>query len=153
MPFVYHFRLELYILTGWISVLLLLFLAGLLLSRLTLTKVYSERPAGPLETGGGERLVRLLYRAVIALTAVCFYLSIPLLIALIAGLAAGIIYGFFKARTMPLRLVIITAVSVALFVVKPLIVISSSASRLIDRDVTIPISSRIGEYLTLTSFV
>jgi Zn-dependent protease with chaperone function len=62
------------VLAACVGVLAVLFLLGILLSRLTLRQLYRSRTAG---VGAGGRLVRSLYRVVIGVTSVGFYASVP----------------------------------------------------------------------------
>jgi hypothetical protein len=60
-----------YAVAGWLALLAVLFVVGLLLSALTHAAV--KRP----REGAGERIVRGIYAAVIALTSAYFCVSIP----------------------------------------------------------------------------
>jgi Zn-dependent protease with chaperone function len=110
VSFAQYFRLELYILAGWTLVSLLLILAGMTLSRVTLKAMYQQRPDVPSETGVTGRRVRELYRAVIALTSICFYFSIPLVIVLVAGATGRIVFDQFVEGQVPVHLVVIVEI-------------------------------------------
>ncbi|MCP4537573.1 MAG: hypothetical protein GY832_10535 [Chloroflexi bacterium] len=81
-----------YILVGWLVGMGVLFLVGMGLSRLTLTAVQRTRLDAQFEVGRGEQIVRTVYRIVIALTSVYFYISIPLVILIVVAAAAGVFY-------------------------------------------------------------
>ncbi|MBN1149580.1 MAG: M48 family metalloprotease [Anaerolineales bacterium] len=96
-----------YTLAGWLVGLAALFLAGILLSRLTLVSAY--RPYSPLtyQVRAAERWMRNLYQAVIALTSAYFYLSIPLLILIVVALVGGIFYLFLAIGQIPIKLALL----------------------------------------------
>jgi Zn-dependent protease with chaperone function len=92
-----------YVVVGWIIGIIVLLLAGLLLSRLTLATAgrnVQRRVSGP------ERVVRLIYRSVIALASLYYYISIPLLAVIVIVLTGGIFYGFLAVGRIPIRLAI-----------------------------------------------
>jgi Zn-dependent protease with chaperone function len=97
----------LYVVAGWTGLLVLLFLAGWIMSRITLRTAYRGIPQDPGETGGVGRLVRVAYRTVIALTSVLFYFSIPLLIVLVSGAAIRILYDLIVEGRAPVGLVVV----------------------------------------------
>ncbi len=94
-------------LAGWLAGLLLLFLAGWVLSWATLRAVKREISRASLEVSRGERLVRRLYRLVIGITSVYFYLSIPILIVVVIAAVGGIFYLFFAIGRIPIQLALI----------------------------------------------
>lgn len=104
-------RWGLYILAGWLVGLGLLFLLGALLSRQTLKTVDREMLSGAFEINGKEQILRALYRAVIAITSVYFYLSVPILILSVVGVVAGIIYLFLVIGQIPVTLAIFILVA------------------------------------------
>jgi Zn-dependent protease with chaperone function len=93
-----------YGLVAWVVGLVLLFLVGTLLSKMTLAAVRHTQTSAEFEIGPGERLVRSVYRLVIAITSLYFYLSIPLLILIVLAVALGILYLFFVVGRIPVRL-------------------------------------------------
>lgn len=103
---------------GWLVVLTLLLAAGYVLSRLTLRTV--ERAAVTAADGAGsprERRLRRIYRAVLLLSGVYFYLSMPLMLAAILGLAVGAIVVFLAIGVIPVGLVVMLALVVGATVV------------------------------------
>lgn len=86
-----------YTIAGWFGVLGLLFLAGLILSGITLAAVRRAPVGREFRIGPFERIVRNLYAGVIALTSAFFYISLPLLAAVIAVGTAGLIYLQLRA--------------------------------------------------------
>jgi Zn-dependent protease with chaperone function len=99
-----------YILIAWLAVFAVLFLAGVLLSNLTLRAIRQAGQAEGLKTGKFEQFVRTLYRLVIMATSTYFYLSIPILLLVVAGVAGAIIYLFFAIGQIPVRLVAIVGI-------------------------------------------
>lgn len=100
-----------YGLAGWAGGLVLLFVAGQLLSSATLRTVTRVRQVGQEAVSALERVLRAVYRAVITLTSAYFYVSIPLLIMLVIGLTAAVYYLFFVIGRIPLRLAFLIGVA------------------------------------------
>jgi len=91
----------LFAMAGWLGGMLLLFLFGIFLSRLTLKAMAPERIGIRGEPDKVERFVRAFYRVLIALTSIYFYISIPFLILLVIGLAFAILYLFNQLGRIP----------------------------------------------------
>lgn len=95
----------------WIAVGLLLFVAGAALSMITLRK--SERaPADP--TAGPtsfESGLRSFYRVVLGVCCVYYYLSLPILFALVLLVGGGLIYEMLTVGHIPIKLVIVVFVA------------------------------------------
>jgi Zn-dependent protease with chaperone function len=100
-----------YGIVGWLAGLVVLFLVGMVLSRLTLAAAHRVQPAAQFRLGGAERLVRTLYRIVIAIASLYFYLSIPLLILVVVAITAGIFYLFLVIGRIPVRLAILVGLA------------------------------------------
>ena len=84
----------------WIGGFIVLFTLGWILSRVTLVAV--GRSQG--ETiGSSERLVRSIYRGVIFLTSIYFYISIPILVLVVIGVALAVLYFLYLAITTARR--------------------------------------------------
>lgn len=95
-----------YATAAWLAGLGLLLLLGLALSKGTLVLVARAQQTGETGVGRGERLLRGIYRSVIAVTSAYFYVSIPFLILVVVALVVGIIYLFLALGHVPLRLVL-----------------------------------------------
>ncbi len=93
-----------YVVGGWLAGLAILFVVGLLLSRLTLAAVRRPQPAAQKRVGLAERFIRAVYRVVIALTSLYFYVSIPFVIVAVVAGTAGLIYFFLVLGRIPLQL-------------------------------------------------
>jgi Zn-dependent protease with chaperone function/Tfp pilus assembly protein PilF len=96
-------RAGIYAVASWLAGLLGLFLVGMLLSKLTLAAVERAQPMTRFELGKGERLVRRIYRVVIALTGVYFYISIPFMILAVVAVAVAFYYLFMAIGRIPLQ--------------------------------------------------
>ncbi len=97
-------RWVVYVLVGWVGGMGVLFVVGILLSQITLASAQRPYSTASYEVRGAEKLVRELYRVVIALTSLYFYLSIPLLLLVVVGVVGGLIYLFFAIGQVPIRL-------------------------------------------------
>lgn len=99
---------------GWVTFLLILLLAGWILSRLTLRSVERVASSGQAagDGTGRERRLRRIYKAVVFLCGIYFYLSVPILVVSIVGIGGGLIWMLIVAGYVPLKLVVIIAVVV-----------------------------------------
>ncbi|MFL6289457.1 MAG: M48 family metalloprotease [Thermoanaerobaculia bacterium] len=96
----------------WIGSLLVLLLAGWVLSRATL-RAAQQAPAQPGgRAAGGDRLLRGLYKAVLWLSCLYYWLSIPIVALLVVALGGGVIYACFAIGRIPVKLVIAVVVLV-----------------------------------------
>lgn len=103
-------RIGLYGLAAWVGGLAALFLVGIGLSRIMLDSVSVSGDGTFLRLHIGEGWVRSVYRAVIAITSVAFYASIPLLILAVVVLAGALLYALLTLRFIPIKLLLIVAV-------------------------------------------
>ena len=104
----------LWILVAWLAVMGILLGAGYVLSRSTL-KVAGKVTAAEASAGTGtarEQRLRKLYKLVLLLCGVYFYLSIPILLTMIVAAGAGAIYVFFAMGVIPIKLVLIIGIVV-----------------------------------------
>lgn len=91
---------------GWLAVLAALFLIGVLLSRVTLAALSGPRGGGRRDIAGG--IVRSLYRAVVIIASLYFYLSLPLLVPIAAAATATFFYLFLVViGRIPVQLMLI----------------------------------------------
>lgn len=95
-----------YGLAGWAGGLVLLFAAGLVLSSITLREVTRSAGAASASATPAERAIRAVYRVVITVSSAYFYVSIPLLILAVLGLAVGAFYLFLELGQIPVRLMV-----------------------------------------------
>jgi tetratricopeptide (TPR) repeat protein len=95
---------------GWIVGLILLFMVGFLLSRVTLFQINRMRGTGAVSTP--ERTLRRVYSAIIHLAGMYYYVSLPIVLALVVGLGGALIYGFFAAGYIPIKIMLLVIVGV-----------------------------------------
>lgn len=99
---------------AWLAILVVLLAAGYALSRSTLRAV-GKVTSATRSAGAGtarERSLRRLYRVVLLLCGVYFYLSIPILLLMIVAAGGGAIYAFLAMGVIPIKLVLIIAIVV-----------------------------------------
>jgi Zn-dependent protease with chaperone function len=93
------------IFAGWSILMLLLSLAGLALSRVTL------RHADALSTSSAppqtSSLLRRVYAGVLVVCCVLYYVSLPLVLLAVLAMAGGTIYAMIEAGHIPIRLVLL----------------------------------------------
>jgi hypothetical protein len=85
----------------WLGTLLLLVLAGAILSGLTLAAIQHTLTAGEIARTGN--FISRLYNWVIGLTGMLFYLSIPVMALAILALVGGLLYVFISVGTTPIQ--------------------------------------------------
>jgi Zn-dependent protease with chaperone function len=97
----------------------------MLLSRLTLGAVRRTQSSGEFQLSLIERFLRNVYRAVIALSSLYYYISIPFLILIVVAVVLGIGYVFLLIGSVPLRLglfILLAAVYTLFSIVRSLVV-------------------------------
>jgi Zn-dependent protease with chaperone function len=103
------------ILAGWIGLMLLLTVAGLTLSRLTL------RHAEVLSTSTSEvhtsGLLRRVYSGVLVVCCGLFYASLPIVLLAVIGVGGGVIYAMFAVGRIAPKLVLLAGVMVVFTIV------------------------------------
>jgi hypothetical protein len=90
---------------AWIVGLVALFLLGKLMSKRTLKSIEDADPN--IAASSSELSLRKMYRRLIGIAGFYYYLSIPFVIFLVLGLAAGVTYASFMAGQIPIKLIII----------------------------------------------
>lgn len=106
-------KLCLLVIAIWVGAMLLLFVVGAVLSRLTMKSAEEMAAAdagAPVHAAGAS--LRRIYKAVLRLSCVFYYLSLPALALLILATGGGIIYAFWAAGTIPVKLVLIIGILV-----------------------------------------
>jgi Zn-dependent protease with chaperone function len=92
-------------LAAWIVGFGILLLAGVVLSRVAMhaaRKVPADLSENATSLGSG---VRKMYAAVLVLSSIFYYVSIPIVIALVLGAGGGLIYACFALGRVPVKLV------------------------------------------------
>jgi Zn-dependent protease with chaperone function len=99
--------------------------------------VRSHEATGNFEAAPTELRARALYRAVIALTSIYYYASIPVLVIITAGAAAGIVWLFLSVGRVPVKLMLFV-LAAALYTL--VAVVRSAFARVRDEDPGRPLS-------------
>jgi hypothetical protein len=98
----------------WVAGLLLLFVLGFLLSKLTLRQVKQSGVLSPATAG--EKRIRKFYRMVLNVAGVYYYISLPVVFVLVIGIAGVIFYLFLMIGRIPIKLMLIVGIG-ALFTI------------------------------------
>jgi len=93
----------------WLALLGLLTVAGLALSRATLTAAEQTLAGATGEAVGMHVWLRRAYSAVISASAVYFYLSLPMLLFIVLATGAGIIWAMLVVHLVAIKLVLVVA--------------------------------------------
>jgi Zn-dependent protease with chaperone function len=91
----------------WLLGLGALFLVGTFLSRATMQALQRAEPAMDVQVKPEERRLRSIYRAVIGVLSLYFYISIPFVIVLLFLVVGGAFYVFFLIGSFPIQLSLI----------------------------------------------
>jgi tetratricopeptide (TPR) repeat protein len=103
---VWHYLIySLYMVGAWLFGLGSLFLIGKMMSRKTLLSVETSNPNTP--ASASDIALRKLYRRLINIAGLYYYISIPVVIFLVLAVAASITYGFLMLGRIPIKLVLI----------------------------------------------
>lgn len=116
-----YFYYGLYLVGAWAIGLLVLFVAGKILSAKTLHSVENSDPNDI--TGGGQAGFRKLYKRVIGIAGVYYYLSQPIVMLLVLVAAGAVTLFFFWVGTIPVKLVLIVgfvALATVFYMIKSL---------------------------------
>lgn len=118
-----YFYYGIYLVGAWAFGLLVLFVAGKILSAKTLRSIENSDPNDI--TGGGQSGLRSIYRKVIAVAGIYYYLSQPVVMLLVLFAAGAIILFFFYVGSIPIKLVVIigfVALATVFYMVKSLVI-------------------------------
>ena len=99
------YRVGVPVLGGWLLLFMVLLLVGRRLSRATL-RVADRRTVDDVEGTPRERRLRTLYRLVLQLTAVFFYVSLPLLVVVVIAAALVTLFVFDQIGATPIVVLI-----------------------------------------------
>jgi Zn-dependent protease with chaperone function len=95
------------VVTGWFLVFGGLVVLGLVLSSVTLVMARKLSTAREERSSAGARLLRSLYRGIVAVGSVFYYVSLPLVVLTVLLLGGGLIYAFLVMGRIPIKLVMI----------------------------------------------
>ena len=93
-------------LTGWVGGFALLLVAGAVLSTVAMRAARKTPQQASQNATGLSQGVRRAYSAVLTLSCLFYYASIPIVIGLVLAAAGSIIYGCFALGRIPVKLVI-----------------------------------------------
>jgi len=102
--------------SAWLVGLLILFLVGKFMSRITLRSIETEDPNQP--TSKSQLALRLWYRRLINIAGLYYALSIPIVMFLVLAVAGSLTYGFLMIGRIPIKLVLILCVGAVVTVYK-----------------------------------
>ena len=103
-------RYSIYGVIIWAALLVLLLITGIILSQLTLVSVEKQDPQVTGEPSSGILLMRRIYKVILGMTSVYFYISMPVVIVLVLAVGGGAIYGFYSLGRIPIKLVAIIVI-------------------------------------------
>jgi Zn-dependent protease with chaperone function len=110
-------NLAAWILVPWVSSFAVLMLVGALLSVATLRASKRVPQTATGHAQGLDAHLRRVYRVVLWLSCALYYVSLPIVLAIVIIGGGGIIYGFFALGHVPVKLVAIVGIIVLLTVV------------------------------------
>lgn len=100
----------------WMIGLGLLFVFGKLMSNRTLNSIETADPN--IATGSQELSLRSLYRKLINIAGVYYYVSLPFVIFLVLALTGLVLYAFLMIGRFPIKLVLIVVIGAAITIYK-----------------------------------
>ena len=100
-------KIAFYCLILWAVGLICLLAAGLILSKTTLNAIASQSSDLTTQPSQGEQKARKAYSVVLSLTAIYYYISIPVVVITVLGGGALLIIGCLYLRHVPVKLVLI----------------------------------------------
>jgi len=92
----------------WLVGLVLLFVLGIVLSKATLRQAHRADASVP--ASAGEIRLRRLYRFVLNAAGIYYYLSLPIVVVLVIGVCAAVIFAFLDIGFVPLKLTALLAI-------------------------------------------
>ena len=93
---------------GWIAGLGLLCAGGFALSVLTLRQIERADPRVPITPG--EQNLRKVYRTVLNFAGIYYYISLPVVVALVVLASGALLYGFLVAGWLPIKLSVLIVI-------------------------------------------
>lgn len=95
---------------AWLLGLGVLFVAGTLLSRATIRSLNKPAPVVNVQVKPEEGRIRIIYRIIIAILSLYFYVSIPFVILTLLLVVGGAFYIFFAIGTIPIQLALVLVI-------------------------------------------
>jgi len=103
--------IALYALLGvaaWVAGLGLLFALGFTLSKVTMHQ--AEKRGSPDTISSTEHQLRRVYRMVLNISGVYYYVSLPIVMVLVIGVSGAILFGFMALGWLPIKLMLILGI-------------------------------------------
>jgi Zn-dependent protease with chaperone function len=100
------------VIAGWLAFFAVLLGLGALLSAMTLRSIARASSTAGGSARGTDATLRRLYRVVLLVTCVYYYLSLPIVAVLLLVLGGGLIWATFAVGHVPIKLVLIVVVIV-----------------------------------------
>jgi Zn-dependent protease with chaperone function len=105
-----------FVILAWAGGLVILFVLGKLFSVLTLRLIETADPASPISSK--HVLLRRCYRQLINVAGSYYYISLPVVIVIVLGVAGGIVYGVLMLGYIPIKLVALLVIGAIVTVYK-----------------------------------
>lgn len=99
----------------WIGGLVLLFGLGFVLSKLTLRQVQQADALATVTVS--ERFIRKVYRVILNVAGVYYYISLPIVVLLVIGIVGVILYFFLMIGHIPIKLVLLLIIGALVTIV------------------------------------
>lgn len=93
----------------WISGIILLYLVGIILSRITLRSIEQQIKSNNLQASSRLRKV---YKILINTAGFYYYVSLPIIVVLVLSIGGGLLFGMFSAGIIAFKLIIIVVIVV-----------------------------------------
>jgi hypothetical protein len=100
----------------WLVGLLLLFLVGKFMSKVTLQSIEAEDPNQP--TSKSQLTLRHWYRRLINVAGLYYAISIPIVMFLVLAVAGSLTYGFILLGRIPIKIVLVLCIGAVITVYK-----------------------------------
>ena len=103
----------------WLLGLGILFVTGTYLSQATMRAINQAEPVMNFQVSSGEHRIRSIYKLVISILSMFFYISIPFAILLLLVVVGGAFYLFFLIGSIPIQfaLILVLTLFASLFAV------------------------------------
>lgn len=98
-----------WIVIGWVSGIVLLYLIGIILSMITLRSIEQQIKNNHLQESSS---IRKVYKILINVAGFYYYISLPIIVILVLAIGGGLLFGMFSAGVIAIKLIIIVAIVV-----------------------------------------
>lgn len=101
-------QVSLWTVAVWSAGLGLLYVVGFALSKATLQQIERSDPA--VAVNPAELRLRKIYRAVLNVAGIYYYVSLPIVAVIVVGLAIALVYGFLMLGWLPIKLAVLVII-------------------------------------------